>query len=106
MKRWTTLAAWIAVLGSAADAAEPELTVELPDVEHVLPSVSPPHFQQEGLPYLTESTLVSDLLTLVGGQDYEAALALARERLETELALLESGDPVGILSARVGPGRL
>src|SRR5690606_34650782 len=104
--RWALLGAAIVGLGSTADAAEPALAIELPDVELVLPSVSPPHFQREGVPYATESELVTDLLTLVGSADYEAALALAKEKHATEVALLESGDPAGILSARVGPGRL
>jgi tetratricopeptide (TPR) repeat protein len=99
---------WLAfiALAPAAYAAEPELAIELPDVTLVLPRVSPPHFQQEGLPYLTENPLVLDLLTLVEQQDYEGALARARETLGPELTLLENGDPVGFLSARVGPGRL
>ncbi len=99
---------WLAIvaLAPAAHAAEPELAIELPDVTLVLPRVSPPHFQQEGLPYLTENQLVLDLLTLVERQDYEGALARAKEELGAELTLLENGDPVGFLSARVGPGRL
>jgi tetratricopeptide (TPR) repeat protein len=106
MKRWALLWLAIAALAPAAYAAEPELAVELPDVTLVLPRVSPPHFQQEGLPYYTENGLVIDLLTLVEQQDYEGALARAREALGAELTLLEAGDPVGFLRARVGPGRL
>jgi tetratricopeptide (TPR) repeat protein len=50
--------------------------------------------------------LVPELLRLIGRQDYEAALALAKEEHGTELALLEAGDPDGILAGRAGPGRL
>ncbi len=68
--------------------------------------MSPPHFQQEGLPYLTENLLILDLLALVEREDYEGALARAREDFGTELALLETGDPAGQVAAHAGPGRL
>jgi tetratricopeptide (TPR) repeat protein len=106
MKRRAHLWLCIAIVAPAAHAAETELSVELPDVTLSLPRVSPPHFQQEGLPYLTENPLVLDLLTLVERGDYEAALARARQTLGAEMAVLEQGDPVGLLASRVGPGRL
>jgi tetratricopeptide (TPR) repeat protein len=105
MKRWVQ--AWglaFVALAPAAYAAELELAIELPDVTLVLPRVSPPHFQQEGIPYERENELVIGLLTLVERQDYEGALARARETLSNEMTLLETGDPVGLLGA--GPGRL
>ena len=106
MKPWGHAWLAIAVIVPAAYAAEPELAVELPDVELVLPRVSPPHFQQEGIPYLGENQLVLELLRLVGLQDYEAALALAKQELGPELTLLEAGDPDGAVGARAGVGRL
>jgi len=106
MKRRLPLWLGMVVLAPAVHAVEPDLTIELPDVELVLPRVSPPHFQKEGLPYLTENQLVTDLLTLIGSQDYEAALARVRERRGAELALLEAGDPDGAVGGRAGPGRL
>jgi tetratricopeptide (TPR) repeat protein len=106
MKRWAEISLGILVLAPAAYAAEPELTIALPDVELVLPRVSPPHFQKEGLPYLTESVLVTDLLTLIGSQDYEAALARAKENYGQQLVQLEAGDPDGMLRELAGPGRL
>jgi tetratricopeptide (TPR) repeat protein len=96
----------IVALAPAAHAAEPELAIELPDVTLELPRVSPPHFQQEGLPYLTENVLILDLLALVEREDYEGALARARQDFGTELALLETGDPAGQVAAHAGPGRL
>jgi tetratricopeptide (TPR) repeat protein len=105
MKRWTHVWLGIFALGPAANAAEPELSIELPDVELTLPIVSPPHFQKEGLPYLSENVLVTELLTLIGAQDYEAALALAKEESGPELALIETGDPAGALLAGARPGR-
>jgi tetratricopeptide (TPR) repeat protein len=106
MKRLAHVWLGIVLLGPAVYAAEPELAIELPDVELVLPRASPPHFQKEGLPYPAENMLVPELLRLIGRQDYEAALALAKEEHGTELALLEAGDPDGILAGRAGPGRL
>jgi len=106
MKRLVHVWLGIVLVGPAAYAAEPELAIELPDVELVLPRVSPPHFQKEGLPYPAENMLVPELLRLIGSQDYEAALTLAKEEHATELALLEAGDPDGILAGRAGPGRL
>lgn len=104
----TPVRAWLSIvlLGQAAYAAEPELAIELPDVELVLPRVSPPHFQQEGIPYLAENELMLELLTLVGREDYEGALAFARSEIGAELTLLEAGDPGGTVGARAGPGRL
>ena len=106
MKRGAQLWLSIAVLAPAACAAAQELAIELRDVELVLPSVSPPYFQKEGLPYLTENIFVMEFLTLVGNQDYEGALALAKEEYPAELALLEAGDPEGVIRGRAGPGRL
>lgn len=107
MRTWRHLT-WLtaALLAPAAYAAEAELAIELPDVALVLPRVSPPHFQKEGLPYATENELVTRLLASISRQDYEAALAAAREALGDELALLESGDPSGLLPRITGPGRL
>jgi tetratricopeptide (TPR) repeat protein len=106
MKRWARTWLAIAVAVPAAHAAEPDLAVELPDVALVLPRVSPPHFQQEGLPYATENALVLDLLALVEREDYEAALARAGEDFATVLTLLEIGDPAGFVGSSAGPGRL
>jgi tetratricopeptide (TPR) repeat protein len=106
MMRCAHLCLSLAWLGVSAYAAEPNLTIELRDVELVLPSVAPPHFQKEGLPYLTENEFVIELLMLIGNQEYEAALALAREHYPAELALVEAGDSAGALGGRAGPGRL
>lgn len=106
MKRWTHTWLALALLAPAGHAAEPALAIELPDVELVLPRVSPPYFQKEGQPYATENQLVTELLNLGGRQEYEAALAAAKGHYGAELALLEAGDPDGIIGRRAGPGRL
>ena len=106
MRRWAQLALSIVALAPAAHAAETALTVELPAVTLTLPRVSPPHFQREGLPYATEQVLGNEILTLLDRQDYEGALARAREKLGPMLAVLETGDPAGLVARSAGPGRL
>jgi tetratricopeptide (TPR) repeat protein len=106
MKRWAQVWLGIVVLAPAAFAAEPELAIDLPDVELALPRVSPPHFQKEGLPYENEKEVVNELLTLVDRQDYAGALARAKEDYGAELVLLEAGDPDGIVRGRAAPGSL
>ena len=106
MKRWAQLALSIFALAPAAYAAETDLAVALPAVTLALPRVSPPHFQREGLPYSTEQVLGNEILTLLDRQDYEGALARAREKLGPMLAVLETGDPAGLVARSAGPGRL
>lgn len=106
MNRCARLLLLVAALGPAAHAAEPELKIELHDVELVLPAVNPPGFQKEGLPYSTENVFVIDLLQLMSEPNYEGALALARKEYGAELALLEAGDAGGAVLERAGPGRL
>jgi len=106
MKHWTRAWLGIAVLAPAAAVAQTNLSVQLPDVALVLPRVSPPHYQQDGLPYVAEHELVTALLALISSQDYEGALARARQTLGAELTVLEAGDPTGLLGVRAGPGRL
>ncbi len=106
MKRWAHISLSLFVAVPAAHAAEPNLQLELPNVELALPRVSPPHFQKEGLPYENEKRLVTDLLRLGENEDYEAALARAKEVFAAELAQLEAGDPDGTVRGRAGPGSL
>src|SRR5262245_22415548 len=106
MRRWAQLALSIVALTPAAYGAETDLTVALPDVALVLPRVSPPHFQREGLPYSTEQVLGNEILGFLDRQDYEGALARAKEDLGPMLAVLETGDPAGLVGRSAGPGRL
>ncbi|HEX7237808.1 MAG TPA: hypothetical protein VF405_12650, partial [Gammaproteobacteria bacterium] len=106
MTRWPQFLLSIVVLAPAARAAEADLTVELPVVTLAVPRVSPPHFQREGVPYPTETALATELLTLIDKQDYESALARARQEIGPTLAVLEAGDPAGLVAGRAGPGRL
>jgi tetratricopeptide (TPR) repeat protein len=105
MKGWAQTWLAVVVLAPAAYAAA-AVTIELPDVELQLPRVSPPYFQKEGLPYITDNELVTEILRLFGRQDYEGALAAAREQYAAEMTLLETGDPDGAVGRRAGPGRL
>ena len=106
MKRWTQLALSLVGFAPAAFAAETDLTVELPAVTLTLPRVSPPHFQREGVPYASENEFAIDLLAFMDRQDYEGALAVAREKLGPMMAVLETGDPAGLVARSAGPGRL
>jgi len=106
MKRWAQLALSLVALTPAAHAAETDLAVQLPAVTLALPRVSPPHFQREGLPYATENKLASEILTLLDNQDYDGALTRARQDLGPTMAVLETGDPAGLVARNVGPGRL
>jgi tetratricopeptide (TPR) repeat protein len=106
MKRWVQLALSLVVIAPAAFAAETDLTVELPAVTLTLPRVSPPHFQREGVPYASENEFAIELLAFMDRQDYEGALAVAREKLGPMMAVLETGDPAGLVARSAGPGRL
>ena len=106
MTRWAQLALSLVALAPAAYAAETELAVELPAITLTLPRVSPPHFQREGVPYASENEFAIDLLAFMDRQDYEGALAVAREKLGPMMAVLETGDPAGLVARSAGPGRL
>jgi tetratricopeptide (TPR) repeat protein len=97
------------VLARPAHAADTELSIELPNAELLLPPVSPPQLQKEGLALPGEAELVNDFLTLVGSRKYEAALDLVKEEdkdLATLLTLLEAGDPLRLVQPLVVPGGL
>src|SRR5688572_29539935 len=106
MKHWAQLVLSLVALAPAAYAAETELALELPAVTLTLPRVSPPHFQREGVPYASENEFAIDLLAFMDRQDYEGALAVAREKLGPMMAVLETGDPAGLVARSAGPGRL
>lgn len=105
MTRWPQFLLSIVVLAPAY-AADTDLAVELPAVTLTIPRVSPPHFQREGVPYASENAFAIELLALMDRQDYEGALALAREKLGPMMAVLETGDPAGVVARSAGPGRL
>jgi tetratricopeptide (TPR) repeat protein len=85
-------------------AADMELTIELPDVELMLPPVSPPQLQKEGLPLVQERETVETLLDFIGRGAYDEAMAYLREHQPMTLDLLESGDPDGLLKNRAVVG--
>lgn len=95
------------VLAHPVHAAEMELVIDLPDAELLLPPVSPPQLLKEGLGLPRENKLITNVLTLIGSEDYEGALDLVRmedTRLSTLLTLLEAGDPLGLVPPQVVSG--
>jgi len=85
-------------------AAEQTLTLDLPDVEWLRAPTSPPQLQKEGLPLVSEQDFASELLQQLETPDYEAALALLRERDAALLELLEAGDAESLILQRAVPG--
>jgi tetratricopeptide (TPR) repeat protein len=74
-------------------AADMDLQIQLPDLEMILPPVSPPQFQKEGMPLVEENDRVNECVEYIGRGDYEEALSFLREREGSILELIESGDP-------------
>src|SRR5690606_28014941 len=89
---------------SAARGADILLEIELPSTQILLPPVSPPHLQREGMSLISEERIIAELMPLIGAGDYEAVLPFLREGRESLLGRLEAGDPEGLVRARVGPG--
>jgi tetratricopeptide (TPR) repeat protein len=104
MRKLLLLACSAFVLELPAYAAEVELKIDLPDAKLMLPPVSPPQLQKEGLPLPLENDLVNEVLAFVARRDFEGALGRIREREGELLALLESGDPEGQIQLSVVPG--
>ncbi len=92
------------VLAQSGQAAE--LKIELPEAKLMLPPVSPPQLQREGVPLPLEQPLIAPFLALVDKQDYEGALTFVRKPYGWLLTLLEAGDPQGLLKERAVPGGL
>jgi tetratricopeptide (TPR) repeat protein len=81
-----------------------DLRIQLPDVEMLLPPVSPPQLQKEGMPLLDENETVNQYFNYIGRGEYEEALAFLREKEPTSLEMIESGDPVGWIKQRAVVG--
>jgi tetratricopeptide (TPR) repeat protein len=72
----------------------------------MLPPVSPPQLQKEGLPLFEENQTVKEYFEYIGRGDYEEALAYLRKREGSVLELIENGDPEGRLKQRAVVGGL
>ena len=83
-----------------------ELTLHLPQAEWLLPPLSPPLLQREGLALPAEQDTVQALVAFIGQADHAGALAFLGEDFAPLLALLDSGDPDGQLAQRVVVGGL
>ena len=89
-----------------ANAADMDLQIQLPDMEMMLPPVSPPQLQKEGLPLLEENQTVKEYFEYISRGGYEEALAYLRKREGSAFELIESGDPEGQLKQRAVVGGL
>lgn len=99
------LSVCLLVLADVVDAAEIEVRIDLPSMQLMLPPVSPPQLQQEGVNLPSEQILIADeLLPLIGRGDHEGALAMLRARREWLVTLIESDAPEEELRQRAVPG--
>ena len=93
------------LLGAFVEAAEIDVRLELPAMQLLLPPVSPPQLQQEGINLPSEQILIAEeILPLIGSADYEGALTRLRARREWLVTLLESEAPEEELRQRAVPG--
>jgi len=91
------------LLISCACLQAAELELELPQPEWLLPPVSPPVLQREGILFPGELETAQQLGRLTG-QDSPAALAFVREEYPFLAERLEASDPEGVLRTRVVRG--
>jgi tetratricopeptide (TPR) repeat protein len=99
-----TLLLALALVGSTY-GAEIELRIELPDMELLLPPVSPPLLQREGVNLPNEQILIgAELAPLIAVGSYEEALDVLRDGRERLVDLLELGDPQNELAQMAVPG--
>ena len=84
--------------------ADMDLKILLPDVEMMLPPVSPPQLEKEGLPLFGERQTVKEYLEYFNREGYEGALSYIREKEASVLELIESGDPDGRLKQQAVVG--
>ncbi len=86
--------------------ADMDLNIQLPDVEMLLPPVSPPQLEKEGLPLFEERQTVREYIEYFNRKDYEGAFSYIREKGSSVLELIESGDPDGKLKQQAVVGGL
>jgi len=85
------------------------LQIQTPDAELMMPPVSPPQFQKEGLPLSWEDSNLKDIIGFLERRAYKEALAYFREKEGTAKGLsfldfIEIGDPGGQLKERAATG--
>jgi tetratricopeptide (TPR) repeat protein len=86
--------------------ADMDLKILLPHVEMMLPPVSPPQLEKEGLPLFEERQTVKEYLEYFNREGYEGALSYIRIKEASVLELIESGDPDGRLKQQAVVGGL
>lgn len=117
MKLFASLSSWLALLSSAVQAAEIELTITPPNADWLLPrEVSPGpcslfaggfRLEQcpkqtlpEGIAEVGEQSLIIELKPLLAAENYEAVLARIGLNYGPELLLLERGDYDAFMGTR------
>ncbi len=100
MKRIVQFILLLLLCCHSVNAADMDLQIQLPDVKMMLPPVSPPQLEKEGMPLVGEKATVREYFEYIGRGDYEGALSFLREREGSILELIESGDPDGQLKKR------
>lgn len=86
------------------NAAEMDLQIQTPDSDLMLPPVSPPQYQREGLPLYEESQTIQNYFERINRGAYEDVLAYLREEEGAILELIESSDPEGELKKKAVVG--
>ena len=84
--------------------ADMDLKIQLPDVEMMLPPVSPPQAQKEGLPLFEERQTVNKYFEYLNRGEYKEGLAYLRFKYSWVLELIEKGDPEGRLKQQAVVG--
>jgi tetratricopeptide (TPR) repeat protein len=106
MKRIVRFSLLLLLSCPSVHAADMDLRIQLPDLEMILPAVSPPQFQKVGMPLLVEIPIVNQSFEYLNRGDYEEAFAYLRFKKGWVLELIESGDPEGRLKQLVVVGGL
>ncbi|MBN1832195.1 MAG: hypothetical protein JW896_08800, partial [Deltaproteobacteria bacterium] len=104
MKRIVQFCLFLLLCCHSINAADMDLQIQLPDMKMMLPPVSPPQLQKEGMPLVAENETVNRYFEYIGKGAYEEALAFLMETEASALELMESGDPDGQLRQRAVVG--
>jgi tetratricopeptide (TPR) repeat protein len=104
MKRLIEFCLFLLLCCHTVNAADMDLQIQLPDMKMMLPPVSPPQLQKEGMPLVEENEKVKDYFRYIDRGEYEEALAHLRISEGSTLELIENGDPDGQLRQRAVVG--
>ena len=85
-------------------AAEMALKIQTPETKMILPPVSPPQYQKEGLPLYEENQWVHEYFEFINRGAYTEAIQFLKTREGEVLQLIENGDPNGELKKKAVVG--